>query len=123
MDEIHKIYILLSLLIAQPPSRISQIFAAPIRNSVRLLLLFLRRVCGLESCFAEVLNSFSRSLLARLTFAHCFVRIFWVVFAGLSTWDSNFCTALFFLKSSFSFFADVHDFSSRRIVSFEFVYF
>ena len=35
---------------------ITQIFAALFRHAGRLLLLFLRRICGLESCFAELLN-------------------------------------------------------------------
>ena len=41
-------------------------FAAPFRDAGRLLLLFLRHACGLESCFAEVLSNFSCILIARL---------------------------------------------------------
>ena len=37
-----------SPLMAQPPSRVFQIFAAQFRRAGRLLILFLRRVCGLE---------------------------------------------------------------------------
>ena len=60
--------------------------------TARLLPLFPRRACGLESCFAEVLSNFSRFLRARPTIAQFFVAIFWVVFPSFS-FDSNFCTA------------------------------
>ena len=60
--------------------------------TARLLPLFPRRACGLESCFAEVLSNFSRFLRARPTIAQFFVAIFWVVFPSFS-FDSNVCTA------------------------------
>ena len=58
----------------------AQMFAAQFRQTSRVLHLFLRRGCGLESCFAEVLRSFSSFLLTRSAFAQFNV----VVLGGLS---------------------------------------
>ena len=59
-------------------------FAAPFRHMGRLLPFFMRGVCGLDSCFAEILSSFSRFLLALPTFTHFFRRDFLDGFSRLS---------------------------------------
>ena len=54
---------------------ISSRCAALFCHAARVLLLFLWRVCELDACFPEVLNSFSRGLLARPTFEIIFFGI------------------------------------------------
>ena len=56
------------------------------------LHLLLRRVCGLDSCFAEVLSRVSSSLLTRS--AYSFVVFLCGFSRLLSNLHSNFCTAL-----------------------------
>ena len=49
--------------------KICGLFSAPFHHAGHLLRLCWRRVCGPDLCFAEILNTVSRALLERLTFA------------------------------------------------------